>query len=190
MLKVGRPKNEKARQAILDTAYTMVMSGGVGSLTMEKVAKIAHVGKPRIYREWANTSELAMAAIMSQSEEAIKAPDVTGRKGLIRHLEDVIQAFSNTRGRQIMLVLASTKEENELTSAFRTQVILGSRGIGKTLLQDEIQEGHVKEGIDIERTLDFLYAPIFFQLLTNHQPISPSLAHDTVEIVYSGIGTT
>ena len=183
-----RPKNEKSRQAILDTAYIMVMSDGIGRLTIERVAKAAHVGKPTIYREWANTSELAMAAIMSQPLHVFKMPAVSGRDGLVQHLKDVIRAFSNTRGRQIMLALAAIKEENDLTSSFREQVILGSREIGRRLLEGEMESGNLVQGLAVETVLDMLYAPIFFRLLTDQNPIRLSIADEVVDTVYSGIG--
>ena len=63
--KVGRPRSQTARKAVLETAYKIVMSEGVGRLTVERVALEAGVGKPTIYRNWANAHELAMAAFMA-----------------------------------------------------------------------------------------------------------------------------
>jgi len=41
------------------------MTEGFGRLTVETVSARSRVGKPTIYRYWANASEIAMAALMA-----------------------------------------------------------------------------------------------------------------------------
>lgn len=186
--KAGRPRNEAARQAILDTAYRIVMDEGVGRLTMERVAAEAGVGKPTIYRSWANAHELAMAAFIAQPEDEFETPKGSAKKRLREHLRSVIEKFSTTRGRQITLTMASSEQESELSKAFRNQVILKSRDTGRMLLQHAIESGNVKADLELETILDMLYGPIFFRLLAGHESLDASLGHEIVETLFGGIG--
>jgi len=185
--KAGRPRNPASKEAVLKAAYDIVMNDGVGRLTIEKVASESGVGKPTIYRYWANAHELAMAAFMAQPQEEFNSPKGSGQKRLRAHLRSVIKTFSNRRGRQITLTLASAEQESELSKAFRNQVILKSRETGRALLEQGIESGDIRIEIDVESTLDMLYGPIFFRLLAGHQPITQKLADEIVETVFSGI---
>ena len=185
--KPGRPRSHAAREAVLDAAYRIVMSEGVGRLTIERVASETGVGKPTIYRSWANAQELAMAAFMAQPEEEFKIPKGSARELLQAHLRSVIKTFSSPRGRQITLTMASAEQESELAKAFRNQVILKSREAGRKLLEQAIASDSVKTVFDIEAALDMLYGPLFFRLLTGHQPLTPSLANHLVETLFDGI---
>ena len=66
----GRPPSDAARHAILEAAHRILMTDGLGRLTIERVAAEAGVGKPTIYRTWTNAQELAMAAFMAQPDAA------------------------------------------------------------------------------------------------------------------------
>jgi len=185
--KAGRPRNEAAREAVLEAAYKIVMSDGVGRLTIERVALEAGVGKPTIYRSWANAQELAMAAFMAQPEDEFKSPKGSGMHRIRAHLRSVIKTFSTPRGRQITLTLASAEQESELGKAFRNQVILKSRETGRKLLEHAIESGSVTTSLDIETALDMLYGPVFFRLLVGHNKLNLELADTIVETLFDGI---
>ena len=70
----GRPPSKVARSKALKAAVEILMELGFGRLTIDAVAARSGVGKPTIYRNWANASELAMAALMeSQPTEPVQA---------------------------------------------------------------------------------------------------------------------
>jgi AcrR family transcriptional regulator len=185
--KVGRPRSDAARASVLAAAYRIVMSEGVGRLTIEKVAAETGVGKPTIYRSWANAHELAMAAFIAQPEEEFATPRGSGRGRLRAHLRSVIKTFSTPRGRQITLTMASAEQESELAKAFRNQIILKSRETGRKLLAQAVLAGSVRPSLNIETALDMLYGPLFFRLLAGHKPLNATLADHLVETLFDGI---
>jgi len=188
--KPGRPPSQAARQTVLDTAYRLLMSEGLGRLTIERVAAEAGVSKPTIYRTWTNAQDLAMAAFMAQPlAEAVPRRSASARAALTAHLRSVIEAFATQRGRQITLTMASANPESELAKAFRHQVILKSREAGRQLIGEAIASGQIRAGTDVEVVLDMLYGPLFFRLLAGHQPLSAGLAALLVERLFDGIAT-
>lgn len=186
--KPGRPPSESARRSVLDTAYRIVMSEGLGRLTIERVAAEAGVSKPTIYRTWTNAQDLAMAAFMAQPQSDEQVSRATSARSTLRaHLRGVIDAFATQRGRQITLTMASADPESELAKAFRNQVILKSREAGRRLLVKAVESLEIRPDIDVEAVLDMLYGPLFFRLLTGHQPVSPQLAEHLVETLFDGV---
>jgi AcrR family transcriptional regulator len=184
----GRPPSPVARQAILDTAYRILMDEGLGRMTIERVASEAGVGKPTIYRSWGNAHELAMAAFIFRPEpEPIKQRANSSREAIQAHLKGVITAFASNRGRQITLTMASADPESELAKAFRNQVILKSREIGRSLLETGMSSGELEVSAHIETILDMLYGPVFFRLLAGHLALSPDFAKQLVSTIFDGI---
>lgn len=186
--KRGRPPNSATRQAILDTAYRIVMDEGLGRLTIERVALEAGVGKPTIYRSWTNAQELAMAAFMSRPDREPAQPRArSAREACKAHLAGVIQAFASNRGRQITLTMASADPDSELAKAFRNQIILKGREGGRQLIDLAIKAGEIRLQTDIETVLDMVYGPIFYRLLAGHQKLSVNFGAQIVDTIFDGI---
>ncbi|MCB1348924.1 MAG: TetR/AcrR family transcriptional regulator [Maritimibacter sp.] len=172
----GRPPSPAARRKALAAAHELLMAEGLGRLSIEAVANRSGVGKPTIYRHWANASELAMEALMV----GFPAMGSTARPGLEAALEAQIatltRAFATTRGRQIAMALATADPESEFTRAFRNRVILSSREAGRVLIGAAAEAGEIAQPQDIEVVLDMIYAPLLYRLLAGHQPLDEALA--------------
>jgi AcrR family transcriptional regulator len=199
--KPGRPPSEEARQAILGTAYRILMQDGLGRLTIERVALEAGVGKPTIYRNWTNAQELAMAAFLSRPEVefahgvakekrgAKTTKDLSARLALKSHLASVMRAFATNRGRQITLTMASADPESELAKAFRSQIILKGREVGRRLLEVALASGEIQLKNNIETVLDMVYGPLYFRLLVGHLALMDDFSSQLVDTVFDGISS-
>jgi AcrR family transcriptional regulator len=56
----GRPRDENIDRAVLQTAATILTSQGLHALTVDAVARQAHVSRPALYRRWKNARSLAL----------------------------------------------------------------------------------------------------------------------------------
>lgn len=183
--KRGRPRSQAARDAILRAAQDMLVADGLGRLTIEAVAERARVGKPTIYRYWKNAQELAMAALMA-GQPSVKAAEPKGasKQRLQRQMENLLNIFASTRGRQIALTMAAADPDSEMAKAFRTRVMLEQREEGRAILASAERNGEIKLDTDIETILDMLYAPVFYRLLVGHLPLNPEFGRDVVDSVW------
>jgi AcrR family transcriptional regulator len=59
----GRPRSERADQAIIDAALSLFAENGPEGLCMEKVAARAGVGKATLYRRWHSKEDLLLGAM-------------------------------------------------------------------------------------------------------------------------------
>lgn len=159
------------------------MAEGFGRLSIEAVAARSGVGKPTLYRSWANAQELALAALIANPLPEVEAQEATAtaRARLLAQMRGLVTAFASTRGRQVTLALASADPESEFTKAFRNKVILASRETGRAILQGAIAGGEIASPPDLEVLLDMIYGPVFYRLLVGHQPLDAALADAVVE---------
>ncbi len=185
----GRPRNEKSKQAILQAAHEMLVESGFGQVTIEAVASRAGVGKPTIYRYWSNALELAMAAVIATDTSKHSTPPkkITGIAALRLQLHAAVERFSTPTGRQITWLMAAAEPETELFKAFRNQVIMRYRTDGQLLLEQAIEQGELRADAPLATTLDMLYGPIFYRLLTGHAPLNREFADDLLNTVLQGI---
>ncbi|MCB1396891.1 MAG: TetR/AcrR family transcriptional regulator [Rhodobacter sp.] len=172
----GRPPSKAARSEALAAAREILATQGFGRVTIEAVASRSGVGKPTIYRHWANAGELTMEALMSDLPASSPASAGSLVERLRAQLCRLVEAFATTRGRQVAMVLAASDPESEMTKAFRHRVILSSREHGRALILDAVQAGEINRPEDIDVVLDMIYAPLFYRLLLGHLPLDPEFA--------------
>lgn len=184
----GRPRSTQAEAAILKAARELLDDTGPARLTIEAVAARAKVGKPTIYRYWANARELAMAALMARMPDAQGVEESQSPLADLRtHVRGLIARFSTTRGKQTALMLATAERDSEMFKAFRNQVVMTGREEGRAILARAQVSGEVRTDLPIETTLDLIYGPIFFRLLTVHAPLTQAFADEIVGLIASGI---
>ncbi|TAT82841.1 TetR/AcrR family transcriptional regulator [Rhizobium ruizarguesonis] len=171
--KRGRPPSAAAQRRALAAAHEILMAEGFGRMTIEAVAARSGVGKPTIYRSWANAQELAMAALLVNRLPEAEVGGGTAQAALSAQMSGLVTAFASTRGRQITMALAAADPESEFTKAFRNQVILSSRNAGRVILEEALARGEIVPPLDMEALLDMIYGPVFFRLLVGHRPVSP-----------------
>ena len=120
--KPGRPRDERASQAILQAALGQLLERGYGGMSMEGVAVAAGVGKPAIYRRHRNKADLVAAAIRSLLP-VLDVPDTGSTHEDLKLL--AAQARPLTQGPFAVLigtVLSEAERRPELMEAFRERI--------------------------------------------------------------------
>lgn len=178
--KRGRPRSEKAKQAILKAARELIDETGPTRLTVEGVAARAGVGKPTIYRYWSNAQELAMAVFVDRTDDPAADGNTARLADLYTLIRETVQRLDSKRGRQMALMLASAEQDSELFKAFSNRVILDGRKRGADILRSAIKLGEVDPDTDVELSLDMIFGTIFLRLLLDHAPLGDDLADRVV----------
>ena len=111
----------------------------------------------------------------------------SARAALKSHLASVIRAFATNRGRQITLTMASADPESELAKAFRSQIILKGREVGRRLLELAVASGEIRLNGNMEAVLDMVYGPLYFRLLVGHLALTDDFSNQLVDTVFDGV---
>jgi AcrR family transcriptional regulator len=184
----GRPRDPTARKKILAAASALLNEGGLSAVTMEAIAARAGVGKPTIYRVWPNAQAVAMAAFLETAKPPQPARTTGAALAALRlQLHKIAEVFATRAGRNTAMMIAAAQNDSELAKVFRNHFILKSREEGRALLARAVAEGDVRPDLNVEATLDLIYAPLYFRLLIGHAPLDAGFTDQVFELVLDGI---
>jgi AcrR family transcriptional regulator len=171
----GRPRSEKAEQAILAATLKMIGEHGVAGTTIEGVAAEAGVGKTTIYRRWETKTELIVAAVSQLAPPAIEFPDTGSLASDMKLLADLQRQRLAGTGLLTVAprVLAESLNDPELHKGFLDTVITPLRGLIRSLIERGIERGELRADLEIEPLVDILHAlPIYRILMSRGDPAS------------------
>jgi AcrR family transcriptional regulator len=171
----GRPRSEKAEQAILTATLKMIGEHGVAGTTIEGVAAEAGVGKTTIYRRWETKTDLIVAAVSQLAPPAIEFPDTGSLESDMKLLADLQRQRLAGTGLLTVAprVLAESLSDPELHKGFLDKVITPLRGLIRSLIERGIERGELRADLEIEPLVDILHAlPIYRILMSRGDPDS------------------
>lgn len=184
----GRPRNPEARAAILAAARALMDEAGPAGVTMEGVAARCGIGKPTVYRWFANRHALAMAALMDEPPAAVKPSSrSTALAALKRQLLAVVDTLNSRHGRHVTAMIAAADPDTEIAKAFRHHVVLTRRKEGRELLLQAMAQGELRPDADVETALDQVYGALFFRMLLGHAPVDAAFVRRLLDQARRGL---
>lgn len=184
----GRPRSEETRLKIMRATSDLLRESGMPALTIEAVAARAGVGKPTIYRYWANANELAMAALMETAPAkpaSGTSDDALGRVRAI--LYRISETFSHATGRYVASMLAASHEDSEVSKAFRSHFIRARREEVAAELNTARKVGLIRKDAEIDLALDMLFGAVFYHLLMNQAAMNTAYMDNMFKAVMRGL---
>ena len=123
----GRPRSEKARTAILESAIELLLEQGLHAMSMDDVAQRAGVSKATIYRWWPSKELLALDAL--GTAWATPTPDSQRDTGSLRG--DLLAGFRawmrqlkmRPYGRVIAGLVAQAQTDPEFAQLYREHFV-------------------------------------------------------------------
>jgi AcrR family transcriptional regulator len=185
----GRPRSERAHQAILHAANEILEERGFVDLTMDEVAQRAGVSKPTIYRRWPTKGTLVFEAFSADFLTRQPLPDTGSLRGdLLAALRAWIRVVKGTvTGRTLRGLIAEVQRDAELAEIWREQFTGPVRAQHRTMIDRAVERGEVSPGADPDVVLDLLYGPAYHRLLQSHLPLSDRFAQAVVDTVVAGV---
>jgi AcrR family transcriptional regulator len=172
----GRPRCERARQAILGSTLHFLERKGNGfdDLTIEHVAEQANVGKATVYRWWPNKAALVADAFASSVTRKLRFPD-TGSVGkdMSQQMQQLVKILLSRRGHILSVILGAGQSDPTLISAFRERFMKPRRAEAYATLRRGIVRGELPADLDLDFVLDALYGPIYMRFLIRHDTLTP-----------------
>ena len=147
----GRPRSERAEQAIIEATLELFAEKGPDGLCVEAVAARAGVGKATVYRRWHNKEDLLLAALGSLKSPLPDADTGSVRDDLIALVTVMSQdAVDPARQRQYTLLLGEGEKYPRLMARYAETVVEPRRDIIRSVLRRGIETGQVRPDLDIE----------------------------------------
>ncbi|NYJ73828.1 TetR family transcriptional regulator [Allobranchiibius huperziae] len=95
--RVGRPRSEEARTAVLHAVDDLLVEVGYAAMTMKGIAERAGVGRQTVYRWWSTKAEILLEAAAADAREEL-AVTISGdlRTDLRRYLDQLMRFLTTS----------------------------------------------------------------------------------------------
>jgi AcrR family transcriptional regulator len=183
----GRPRSERRHKAILGTAMDLVIELGFRAVSIEAIAEKAGVAKTTIYRRWPNKAAVVMDAFMQRLLRTQFPETKKATESIRRQMRSMAQAFRSKDGAVVKALLAEAQFDLELATAFRERWTLPRRKLALAVLQKAVSQGELRSDIDLEATIDLLYAPMYYRLQMGTAPLSDAYIDEIFDQVMEGL---
>ena len=185
----GRPRSAKARAAILDAAWEILVAKGLRAMTVDAVAERAGVSKATIYRWWDSKAELALETFLIGVEEQVPVPDTGSLAGDLRaRMRTTIKAYG---GPPLGPILTALIAEAQFDPAFRTalkEFAIGPlRDASREAFRRAEARGEIASPAPADLALDMLVGAVYYRLLLQSGPVNNRLADDSVNLLLAGL---
>jgi len=186
----GRPRSERARQAILEAASELLLARGLSAVSMDAVAERAGVSKATIYRWWPTKETLALDALYTEWASARPHPRDTGslRGDLLSLLRPWARlAGSRPYGRVVAALLTEAQTDPVFAAEYRERFVEPRRQQAREIFRRAIERGEIPADTKVEVALDLLYGPLYHRLLHGHAPLNDRFVREVIDMVLDGV---
>ncbi|MGB8451963.1 MAG: TetR/AcrR family transcriptional regulator [Anaerocolumna sp.] len=186
--KIGRPRSEATRKAILTASYELLLENGFDAVTVEGIAERAGVSKATIYKWWANKAAVVLDGFFAATESMLKVPD-TGSvsEDIFLQANNLAAFITSPKGKVITELIGSGQFDANIAEEYRIRYFNPRRLISRHILERGIQRGELKKDLDIEMGIDLIFAPIFYRLLITGETIDSVFVKSLITNVLWGL---
>lgn len=188
----GRRPSEQVRSEILAAAGRLLLSEGMGSFTVERVAALAGASKVTIYKWWPSKGALALEGYATTVADVLSVPD-TGdiEADLTTQLLTYVHLLRDTpAGRVTAELLGEAQTDPELLAALHRTYSEPRRAAGLAALQTAQQRGQIRADADLETVIDQLWGACLYRVLMGDQPLTDDFARAAVHHLIYGLRTS
>jgi len=184
----GRPRSERAEQAILDAAIEAVGENGIDGVSCEDVAARAGVGKATLYRRWAGKEDLLIAAFASLKRPMPQPRGESVRADLIALLSVIAADSDDPRFTQRFSLLHGAGDRYpRLLARYREEIVEPRRELIRTVLRRGIETGELRPDLDVEITMLLLTGAMMARSKHDSTPAKPGFVASAVDEMLLGI---
>ncbi|MER7015830.1 TetR/AcrR family transcriptional regulator [Saccharopolyspora sp. NPDC000359] len=182
--KVGRPRSEEARAAVLHAVDDLVVEVGYGGVTLKGIAERAGVSRQTIYRWWSTKAEILIeaSAVDARHELDVPAHDHPV-EDLAAYLDALIVFLTTSHaGTAYRALLGEAQYDEAVGELLRNNDPLGESAaavIARSFPGDVLE-------IPMSQATALLVGPVFFWILSGRDPQaldSRTLANDFAQRV-------
>jgi AcrR family transcriptional regulator len=185
----GRPRSEKATNAILEAAAELLLLRGLGAMSMDEVAERAGVSKATIYRWWPSKEMLALDALLAWSADRAPTRDTGSLRGdLLALVRPWVREITRQPfGRVIAALVTEAQSDPQFAEAYRTHFVEPRRDAMRAAFARAVERDEAPAELDVEVAIDLIYGPLYHRLLHGHAPLTRRFADDVVDMALGGI---
>jgi AcrR family transcriptional regulator len=186
----GRPRSERAEQAILDAAIEAVGECGIDGVRCEDVAARAGVGKATLYRRWPGKEDLLIAAFAAMKRPVPELKGASVRADLVALLTVMADDADDPRYAQHYALLHGAGERYpRLVARYKQLIVEPRRELVRSVLRRGIEAGELRPGTDVEVAMLMLTGAVMARGKHDSTPDEPRFVDRAVDELLHGIAS-
>lgn len=184
----GRPRSERAEQAILDATIEAIGERGIDGVHCEDVAARAGVGKATLYRRWPGKEDLLIAAFAAMRRPLPEPRGESVREDLVDLLTVVAADADDPRyAQQYALLHGAGERYPRLVAGYRERVVEPRRELVRTVLRRGVASGELRQDTGIEVAMLMLTGAVMARGKHEPTPAEPGFVATAVDELLRGI---
>jgi AcrR family transcriptional regulator len=161
----GRPRSERARQAVLAAALALAAEDGAAGLNMEAIARRAGVSKETLYRWWRSKTEVVLDALADRGEQTIPLPDTGNlRDDLRRFLRSTADSADVATVRLLRTMAAAAAGDETMAVQVRDRFIATRRAALGQVLDRAVARGEITSEY-AALAVDLVYGSLWYRVI-------------------------
>ncbi|MFE7569918.1 TetR/AcrR family transcriptional regulator [Streptomyces sp. NPDC057539] len=186
----GRPRSEAVERAILEAVVTLLEDGvPLGTLSVERIARTAGVGKATIYRRWQGKEELFLDVLREIEPPEPELPGTSALDDLRVMLEAMRQRGLAQRSSTLLHnVVVEMKGQPRLWAEYHRTVIDPRRAMTTELIRRGVAAGELRDDLSVELMNELLIGPMLMRTLYRQgAPLEENLPDQIISAVLQGL---
>jgi AcrR family transcriptional regulator len=161
----GRPRSERARQAVLAATLALAAEEGPAGLHMEAIARRAKVSKETLYRWWPSKTEVVLDALAERGQQTIPLPDTGTLRGDLRDfLRATVDSADPATVRLLLSIAAAAASDEGTARAIRDRFLAARRADLGQILRRGAARGEISaDGAAL--AVDLVYGSLWYRLI-------------------------
>ena len=184
----GRPRDQVARQRILQAALELMEETTFAQVTAEAIAERAGAGKATVYRWWPNKAAVVSEAFREAVTPELPFPDTASlRDDLRTQARNFAGVLASSKGKMLRSFIVAARSDPDVAAAFRSIWSAPRRKEAKKMLRRKQAQGQLRKDVDPDLVLDALYGPLYYRFLVKNEPPARKYAEALADLVLIGL---
>lgn len=163
----GRPRNEVADREIIAATLKLLGEQGYDRTSIDAVAAEADVTRATVYRRYPTKASLVCAALTAYPDEFHPGDPQDVRAFLVNMMSAFREGVQSCDGVAICSSLYLNRQQHpEMLEEFRRSVIEPRQQRMREVLEEAIEHGRVRAGVDTEIVVSMLFGAGIQHMLT------------------------
>jgi AcrR family transcriptional regulator len=176
---------------VLDAAAGLALEGAAGA-GVDAIAARAGVSRTTVYKWWPSAAAVLLEGLLERTHDTLQSPvSATTLEALGGYLARLVTLFRDTPvGALLRGLTAASATDAGVGRALIDEWLAPRRLAVVDLLVEGVRRGEVRSGLDYDSLIDVLFAPIYYRLVYEHEPLTDRLPAEILAVCWPGIAAS
>ena len=169
---------ERSRAAVHEAVCSVLVSDGLGGLTVDRLAAESGVSRSTIYRNWPDMAALACEVFDALIDRDAIDVDRDVSAALRDYLVDYAGRLNDPTYTAVLVALIEGSSRDEAFADVHRRAFSQTRSRAGAIIRRGQADGVVDDGLDVQQCVEDLVAPFLYRRLVTQARITPRQVED------------